>query len=239
MKSKDHLGIPSGFRTGPIADNFDPFQTLDEFCDRTAEYIRKHDGSKPFLVYVPLASPHTPIIPTKEWQGKNELGAYGDFVMQTDAGVGRILDALDEKGYAENTIVIFTADNGCSRAANITDMQKKGHFPSHVYRGSKADIWEGGHRVPHLVRWPAQIKAGSKSDRLTVLGDIVATMADILEADLPSDAAEDSVSFYPALQGKEKDPKGLHRGIINHSISGQFAIRTLKWKLIFAPGSAG
>jgi arylsulfatase A-like enzyme len=225
-------------RLGWIADNFDPYTTMDEFCDRTADYILKDDGSKPFFVYVPLTSPHTPIIPTEEWKGKSGIGLYGDFVMQTDAGVGRILKALDDKGYTKNTIVVFTSDNGCSKAANFPQLDAEGHHPNGIYRGSKADVWEGGHRVPHIIRWPAQIKAGTEADRVTVLGDIVATMADIVGAEIPENAAEDSVSFYPSLRG-ENDPAALHKGIINHSLDGEFAIRTKKWKLIFAPGSAG
>ncbi|MGB0369970.1 MAG: sulfatase family protein [Opitutales bacterium] len=230
--------VPSKMRSGPIADNFDPFQTLDEFCDRTAQFIRKQDGSQPFFVYVPLTSPHTPILPTSEWKGKSGIGDYADFVMQTDAGVGRILDALDEKGFAENTIVIFTADNGCSRTANFKNLESHGHKANGIYRGSKSDLWDGGHRVPHLVRWPARIKAGSTTDRLTVLGDIVDTMADIVGTEIPDNAAEDSLSFYPALIGK-KDPSKEHEAIIHHSFSGEFAIRQGDWKLMFVAGSGG
>ncbi len=235
---RNDLKITTTFRPGWIGDDFDPFQTLDEFCDRAAAYIRAADGSKPFCLYVPLTSPHTPIIPTSEWKGKSGLNDYGDFVMQTDAGVGRILQALKDKGFEENTLVIFTADNGCSPRAEIGELQKMGHSPNHIYRGTKADIWEGGHRVPHLMQWPARIKAGSQTDRLTVLGDIVATVADILDAEIPDTDAEDSMSFYDVLQGKD-DPAKKHAAIIHHSVSGQFAIRSNQWKLIFCPGSGG
>ncbi|MEM9399718.1 MAG: arylsulfatase [Verrucomicrobiota bacterium] len=237
-KSKTDLGIKGLFRTGPIADNFDPFQTLDEFCNRSADYIRNWDGKKPFALYVPVTSPHTPIIPTNEWKGKSGIGDFGDFVMQTDAGVGRIMKAIEERGVADNTIVIFTSDNGCSPQADFEALEAKGHFANHIYRGAKADIWEGGHRVPHIIRWPAKIKPGSSTDRLTVLGDIVATMADIIGAELPDDAAEDSVSFLPAILG-QSDPAKEHKAIINHSVQGVFAVRTPEWKLIFGPGSGG
>ena len=236
--SRSELKINSTFRTGPKADNFDPFTTMDTFCDRSAEFIRKQDGSKPFALYVPLTSPHTPILPTGGWKGKSGMGDYADFVMQTDAGVGRILDALDEKGFAKNTIVIFTADNGCSKTANFNNLESHGHLANHIYRGSKSDIWEGGHRVPHLLRWPAKVKAGSKTDRLTVLGDVVATMADIIGVDLKDDEGVDSMSFYPALLGKSDSSKE-HRAIVNHSINGTFAIRTKEWKLAFCAGSGG
>jgi len=231
--------IPSygKMRKGPIADNFDPMQTLDEFCNRAADYILKADPEKPFCLYVPLTSPHTPIYPTEEWQGKSGLNAYGDFCMQTDAGVGRILDALDERGIAENTIIIFTADNGCSRVANIKEMQAKDHYPSYIYRGSKADLWEGGLRVPHLVRWPDAIAAGSRTDRLTLLGDIFATVAEILAVDLPDNAGEDSFSYLSALKGEEGADNRDH--IVGHSVSGLFSIRKGKWKLLYCAGSGG
>ena len=224
-------------RLGWLADDFDPVQTLEEFFNRSAEFIRKSDSKQPFFLYVPLTSPHTPIIPTEKWVGKG-ITPYADFCMQTDAGVGRILKALDDKGIAENTIVIFTTDNGCSPAANIKELESKGHYPNYPFRGAKADIWDGGHRVPHVVRWPAVIKPGSKSDRVTVLGDIVATMADILDVRLPDDAAEDSVSFYSTLKG-QTESSDVHEGIVHHSIDGNFAIRSGDWKLIFCPGSGG
>ncbi len=231
-KSMRDFGFKSAFRAGPVADNFNPWTTLDEFRDRSVDYIRKWDGKKPFALYVPLTSPHTPIIPTSNWKGKSGLNDYGDFVMQTDAVVGAILDAVDQCGVAENTIVIFTADNGCSGSAKPEELAEKGHNVSHIYRGLKAGIHEGGHRVPHIVRWPAKVKAGSSTDRLTVLGDIVATLADITGVEIPDHAAEDSLSFYPALLGKT-DPAKEHEAIINHSHRGQFAVRTKEWKLIF------
>jgi arylsulfatase A len=236
--SKKDVGINSAFRSGWIADNFDPHNTLDEFCDRAAHYIQKVDEKKPFCLYVPLTSPHTPIIPTKRWQGKSGIGDYGDFCMQTDAGVGKILKALDEKGIADNTIVIFTTDNGCSPAADIKNLQKHGHYPNGIYRGTKADIWEGGHRVPHIVRWPAQVKPGTQTSRLTVLGDIVATMADICEVPLADHSAEDSVSYHQVLKGVTIDSE-QHKAVVHHSVSGQFSIRRGDWKLIFCAGSGG
>jgi len=237
-KNATHFGIKKGFRPGWIADNFNPWTTLDEFRDRGADYVRTWDGKKPFALYVALTSPHTPIIPSEAWKGKSGLGDYGDFVMQTDAVVGAILEAIDARGIADNTIVVFAADNGCSPAAGVEALASKGHKVSHIYRGTKADIFEGGHRVPHIVLWPGKIKPGSTTDRLTVLGDIVATMADVIGVELPTDAAEDSRSFYPALLG-ESDPKKEHAAIINHSVAGIFAVRTREWKLAFCPGSGG
>lgn len=236
--TQDSLGLPSWIRDGLKADNFDHTTTLDEFCDRSADYIRNWDGEKPFALFIPLASPHTPILPTDKLKGKSGIGDYGDFIMQQDAGIGRILDAIDARGIADNTIVVFTADNGISKAADLDKLRKAGHEGTYIYRGSKSDIWEGGHRVPHLVRWPAKIEAGSRTNRLTVLGDIFATMADIIGADIPDNAAEDSRSFLPELIGKS-DPSKQHKAIINHSLFGTFAIRTPEWKLIFGGGSGG
>lgn len=156
--------------------------------------------------------------------------------MQTDATVGSIMDALEKNGFADNTLVIFTSDNGCSKSADIPALQEKGHYVSAQYRGSKADLWEGGHRVPFMVRWPGQVKAGSTSDQLICLVDVFATVSDITAEKAP-DMAEDSVSFLPALLG---DPiLSTRKGVIHHSISGRFAYREGKWKLLLSRGSGG
>ena len=176
-------------------------------------------------------------MPTKEWQGKSGLGDYGDFVMQTDAGFGQILAALDRNGLSENTVVIFTSDNGCSKAANIKGLQKKGHFPSANLRGSKADLWEGGHRVPFVVRWPGVVEAGSRSEQVICLTDLMATCAEILDVPVPAGSGEDSVSFLPAIKGKPI--VSTRKGVIHHSISGLFGYRQGQWKLLLARGSGG
>ena len=234
-------GSAASIRSGWLGHNFDPVQTLEEFFDRSADYIvdaAEDAGKKPFFLYVPLTAPHTPIYPIDEFRGRSGLNTYGDFVMQIDAGVGRIMEAVEQAGIRENTLILYTADNGTSPKADFEVLAEKGHFPSGIYRGQKADIWEGGHRMPHILSWPAVIPPGTQTDRLTVLGDIVATMADILDADLPANAAEDSLSFLPVLQGRT-DPTKEHAAIVNHAFDGQFAIRTRDWKLIFCPGSGG
>ncbi|MGJ8656620.1 MAG: sulfatase family protein [Akkermansiaceae bacterium] len=212
-------------------------QVLGEIGRKTVEYIAKQDATKPFFIYVPLTSPHTPIIPSKEWKGKSGLGTYGDFLMETDHVIGEIMSAVDATGFAENTVVIMTADNGCSPAAKIPALQKKGHFPSAQYRGNKADIYEGGHRVPFIVRWPKLVKAGSQSDELICLTDLMATCADLAGASLPGNAGEDSVSFGPALKGEKI--VSSRKGVVHHSISGHFSYRQGKWKLLLAKGSGG
>ena len=148
---------------------------------RSIAYIKeKAKTDKPFFLYIPLPSPHTPILPTKEFQGKSGINPYGDFVMQVDWTAGQIVKAIDDAGIADNTIIIFTADNGCSPAAKIGELKAKGHDPHPGLRGHKADIWEGGHRVPFIVRWPAHIKAGQTNNQLVGVTDLLATVADIL-----------------------------------------------------------
>ncbi|MGD7651703.1 MAG: sulfatase family protein [Verrucomicrobiales bacterium] len=219
------------------ADGFEKDQVLPGIGRKTVDFIRQQDGSKPFFVYVPLTSPHTPIVPTDEWKGKSGLGSYGDFMMQTDHVIGEILKAVDDSKFAKNTLVIVTSDNGCSKAAKIDRLQAQGHYPSAHLRGSKADLWDGGHRVPFIVRWPEAVKAGTKSDQTICLTDLMATCADLTGASVPENAGEDSVSFAPALKGEPI--VSTRKGVIHHSISGHFGYRQGKWKLLLARGSGG
>ena len=210
---------------------------MPEIGRKTVEYIRQQDGSTPFFIYVPLTSPHTPIIPNDEWKGKSGLGIYGDFMMETDDIVGQIMRAVDASEFAKNTIVIVTADNGCSPAAKISKLHEQGHFPSAQFRGNKADIYEGGHRVPFIVRWPEGVKPGSSNDELICLTDLLATSAELSGATVPDDAGEDSVSFAPALKGQPI--VSTRKGVVHHSISGHFSYRQGKWKLLLSQGSGG
>jgi arylsulfatase A-like enzyme len=228
-------------RKGPAAPGFHTSQVLPAITRKAVEHIgqRAADAKRgqPFFLYFPLNAPHTPIAPTPEWQGRSGLNPYADFVMQTDATVGAVLDALDRHGLAKDTLVILTSDNGCSPNADYPELLGHGHNPSHVFRGHKADIYDGGHRVPFLVRWPGRVKAGGSSDQLLCLTDLFATCADILGRKLPASAAEDSVSFLPALLGKDTGP--LREAVVHHSINGSFAIRQGNWKLELCPGSGG
>jgi arylsulfatase A-like enzyme len=157
--------------------------------------------------------------------------------MQVDASVGEVLKALEAGGLAKSTLVIFTSDNGCSPAANFAELARKGHHPSYHFRGHKADVYDGGHRIPFLVRWPGKVRPRSTCDRLTCLTDLLATCADVLGARLPDGAGEDSVSILPALLGKDKRPP--RESAIHHSVDGSFAIRQGRWKLALCPGSGG
>lgn len=228
-------------RKGPAAPGFDAADVLPTLTRKAVEYIDQRSaaahGGTPFFLYLPLASPHTPIVPNPPWQGASGLNAYGDFVIETDWSIGQVVKALDKHGLAENTLLIVTSDNGCSPQARYEELLPKGHNPSYVFRGHKADIYDGGHRVPFIVRWPAKVKAGARSDRLVCLTDLLATCAELLGARLPDDAAEDSVSFVPALLGRADQPP--REAVVHHSIDGSFAIRQGKWILAFCPGSGG
>jgi arylsulfatase A-like enzyme len=230
--------MKSVFENDRVTQTIEPVDILPALVKRSTEHIATRARARePFFLYLPLNSPHTPIVPSKPWQGKSGLGDYGDFVMETDWAVGEVLAALDRAGVADNTLVIFTSDNGCSPAARVGALEAQGHFASARFRGYKADIWEGGHRVPFLVRWPSQIKAGSQSAQLICLTDLMATCADLLGARLPDHAAEDSVSMLPILLGKETATP--RPAVVHHSISGRFAIRQSQWKLELCPGSGG
>jgi len=221
-----------------VTQLLEPIDMLPTLTAKATAYIQERSKSgQPFFLYLPLNSPHTPIVPSKEWQGKSGLGDYADYVMQTDATVGAVLDALDTTGAAANTLVFFTSDNGCSPAAKVDALGKKGHFPSAQFRGYKADIWDGGHRVAFLVRWPGKVKPGSQSAQLICHTDLMATCADIVGAKLPPNAGEDSVSILPALLGTDKGP--LREAVVHHSVSGRFAIRQGQWKLELCAGSGG
>ncbi len=228
-------------RKGPAAPEFEAEQVLPRCTEKAVAYIagraEQAQQGRPFFLYVPLASPHTPIAPNQPFQGKSGLNAYGDFVMETDAAIGEILKALEKHGLADNTLVIATSDNGCSPQANFPELQAKGHEPSYVFRGHKADLFDGGHRIPFVARWPDRIKPGSKSDQTICLTDLFATCADLLGANVPPNAAEDSVSIWPALRGVDRQP--LREAVVHHSVNGSFSIRQGKWKLLFCSGSGG
>lgn len=230
-----------GGREGLTAKGFKAEEVLPVVTRKVVEYIDQNSaqskGGKPFFIYMPLNSPHTPIVPTIEWQGKSGLTDYADFVMETDWAVGEVMKALERNGVVENTLVMFTSDNGCSPAAGINKLEEMGHHPNYIFRGHKADIWDGGHRIPFICRWPAKIKAGTKSDQLTCLTDLMATSAEIAGAKLPDTAGEDSVSILPALFGTAT--QSLREAVVHHSINGSFSIRQGKWKLELCPGSGG
>jgi arylsulfatase A-like enzyme len=235
-------GRPGGkTRLGPAAPEFEVEQVLPALAKETIRIIDSRaaaaKGGQPFFIYLPFASPHTPIAPAEEWRDKSGLNRYADFVMQTDHAIGQIVDAIDKAGLRENTLIIVTSDNGCSPQAKFDELIAKGHNPSYVFRGTKADIFEGGHHIPFLVRWPARVKAGTKTDQTVWLGDFLATCAEIVGARLPENAGEDSVSLLSILESRATGP--IHEAVVHHSINGSFAIRQGDWKLAVCPDSGG
>jgi arylsulfatase A len=237
-KTTVDTGDQSWWREGLTSDDFVHEQVLPEIMRRTVSFINENaNGDQPFFVYMPLNAPHTPILPTEKFQGKSGLeNPYGDFVIMVDWVVGQVMNALDEQGIAENTVLIFTSDNGCSPEADFEQLETKGHDPSYVFRGHKADIFEGGHHVPYVVRWPAKVKPG-KTEQLICTTDLFATVADIIGKDFPDNVAEDSYSFLPALN-IDSDSE-TRKSIVHHSVNGSFAYRKGDWKVIFCPGSGG
>ena len=234
MSDRENGGMT---RKGPTAEGFEATDVLPTLAGVASGWIGTQAKQKrPFFLYLPLNAPHTPINPLPEWKGKSGLNAYGDFVMQVDAALGTVLAALDEAGVARDTVVILTSDNGCSPEAKFDELRAKGHDPSAGFRGHKADIFEGGHRVPFIVSWPGKVKPGTSSADIVCLTDFMATAAEIVGAKIPANAAEDSISFLPALMGKD-GPK--RTALVSHSINGSFAIREGNMKLALCAGSGG
>ncbi|WP_081886148.1 arylsulfatase [Haloferula sp. BvORR071] len=227
-------------RPGPAAKDFEAENCLPDFASEARNFIKSAaaDKEKPFFLYLPLTSPHTPVVPTAQWKGKSGIGSYGDFLMETDWVVGEVLAELDAAGIAKDTLLIFTSDNGFAPAAKLADQLKHGHKPLGDLRGTKADIWEGGHRTPFIVRWPGQVKPASTCATTICTTDFFATAADVLgkASSIPADTAEDSFSLMPLLKG---EPTYSRPFTIHHSINGSFAIRQGDWKLCLCPDSGG
>ncbi|MDG2126651.1 MAG: arylsulfatase [Fuerstiella sp.] len=232
-------GIMVGVSAGPAVADWDFRAVLAEYSKRCSRYIRKRENQeRPFFLYVPLPSPHTPIAPHDNFRGISKVSEYADFLMQTDSTIGALMSALNDAQQADNTVVIFTCDNGTSPQAKFAELDAAGVRLNEHWRGWKADAYEGGHRVPFTVRWPGQIEPRTRCAQTITLADIMATCADVVGHDLPPDAGEDSVSLLPTLRGQESsDP--LHDVVVHHSISGHFAVRSGKWKLLFCRGSGG
>ena len=225
------------WRKGPIGNDFNHQEVLPNLTKHAVDYIKQQSATgNPFFLYMALPSPHTPILPAKEYLGKTGTNAYGDFVLMTDDMIGKILQALKHAGVENNTLVIFTSDNGCSPMADFTELKKAGHNPSYIFRGAKADIFEGGHHIPFIVKWPGKVKAGTVNNETICLTDFMATCASLVNQKLPDNAGEDSYDLMPLLTG---NGKYLRTRTIHHSIDGNFSIRQGQWKLEFCAGSGG
>jgi arylsulfatase A len=224
-------------RLGPAAPDFDPTNVLPKLTEKATGYIdRRGKDHKPFFLYLALPSPHTPLVPEKRWQGKSGMGPYGDYVMETDWSVGQVMRAIQQADLQESTIVMLASDNGCAPYINAAGMEKYGHYASAWFRGYKSDIWDGGHRIPYIVRWPGIVRPGSTCMQTVELTDLTATVADILGVHLPPNAGVDSVSLLPLFKGAHRS---VHPYNVYQSINGDFAIQEGKWKLELCAGSGG
>lgn len=224
-------GLTQPSKPGWVVKDYCQDSVLAILTQNAGNWIEAH-ADKPFFVYFPLPSPHSPIVPSANFRGKSGLNEHGDYCMETDWVVGQVLKKLDELGIAENTLVIFTADNGTSPKANFKEMQAKGHYPSLIYRGMKGTLWEGGHRMPFVARWPSQTKAGAVCNDPICTTDLFATVADWFDVKINDNTAEDSYSFLPVLLNK-KLKGGQDRMIVHHSDLGYFAVRRGKWKVMY------
>ncbi|MCA9024204.1 MAG: arylsulfatase [Planctomycetaceae bacterium] len=245
------MEFPRFLRQGERSPDLDMVGVLDELASQAIVFIEQQAKSDdPFFLYVPLTAPHKPVWPHPRFVGKTNLGPYGDFVMQVDATVGDIMFAMEDAGVADETLVIFTSDNGsfmyrtddADAVDHVSDPTQQRYTSAHhtangPYRGTKADIWEAGHRVPFFARWPGTIEPASRCDLTICLTDLFATAAEIVNVTPESDAGPDSFSILSLLEGADRSSP--RAPVIHHSGNGMFAIRDGQWKLVLGNGSGG
>jgi len=225
------------WRAGRIAKGFDFYEVLPNFINKASDFISRHANDKdPFFLYVPLAAPHSPWVPKDSYEDTSGAGEYGDFVKMVDAEVGRLLRSIEDSGISENTMVVFTSDNGPFWKPDF--IERFEHRSASHYRGMKADIHEGGHRIPFVVRWPGMVEAGSQSGVTTTLTNLITTCADIVGVTLDDKTGEDSESILPVLLEGDHAKVEI-TPVVHHSSKGLFAIRKGPWKLIEGRGSGG
>ena len=241
--------FPAYTRAGQMTKDFDHRQAQDHFTDKALDFIAHSvKQEKPFLLYFPLTAPHQPVLPAERFVGKSGKGPYGDMILQVDWTVGQIMATIEEAGIEENTVVIFTSDNGSymkdlgrAEIDHIQDSTIQGyvqnsHRPNYVWRGTKADIYEAGHRVPFIVKWPKVVLPEITTHHLVGTNDILATLADIVNVELKPFQGQDSRSFYQTLLDHTTAPRTT---LVHHSSNGTFALREGSWKMIFSDGSGG
>ena len=232
----DKDGSGAFWREGSMMPGFDFERVLPTVTDKAIEIIDRRAGrDQPFFLYFPVPAPHTPWLPLPEYRGKSRAGAYGDYVVETDAMIGKVIAALEDKGVLDDTILIFASDNGAYWKER--DIDRYPHRANADWRGMKADIWEAGHRIPCIVRWTGHVAPGSVSNEVGSLTDFMATIAAALHLPLPDDAAEDSFNLLPALE--QRNSKPIRQTIIDESNDGMMSIREGSWKLELGLGSGG
>jgi arylsulfatase A len=221
-------------RSGPSVKDWDFWAVMPKLTEKAVAWIGEQKKNEPFFLYFPFTSPHAPIVPAKEFVGKSKANGYGDFVVQTDDTVGRVLQALKDHGFADNTLVLFTSDNGPEHYA-YARLKNYEHRSMGPLRGLKRDIWEGGHRVPLVVRWPGVVPAGKVSDGLISQIDIYATIAAIIGAEIPAGAAEDSYNQLALLQAAGPSARDT---LVRNTYANGYAIRQGDWVLVAAKTGA-
>jgi len=249
--SQKQQSFPAYLRSGPVGPNFSFIDSLDHLTKKATDFVTtRAKGDKPFFLYFPLTAPHKPVMPAKRFQGKSKRGPYGDFVMQVDWTIGQVVQAVEKAGCRDNTLIIVTSDNASfmhrldkpDDVGHVADETKQAykassHTANFVFRGTKTDIYEGGHHVPYIASWPARIKPDTICNTTICLTDFMATAAAVARADVPKGAAPDSFDTLPLmLGGTWKTPRPP---VVHHSANGTFAIRQGKWKLILSTGSGG
>ena len=225
------------WREGAQIPGFQMEEVLPTLTTKAVNLIggRAKKAGQPFFLYLAMTGPHTPWVPQARYRGRSQAGLYGDFVAQVDDALGSILQALEQAGLTRNTLVIFTSDNGADWKEG--DKAQYAHRANAAWRGEKADAWEGGHRIPFLVRWPGRIPAGAVSDELGCLTDLMATVSELVGTGLQDNEGEDSCSLLPALLNRKHGP--IREAVVHHSVDGVFSIRKGEWKLILGLGSGG
>jgi len=230
---------PAYYRGGACAPGFQHETTLLELTMRAEGFINRHVRERPddpFFLYFPTSSPHTPHVARAPFRGQSQAGPYGDFVVEHDWSIGRILNTLDRHGLSDNTLVYVTSDNGChSGPPRLWEDYQ--HRANYHFRGQKSDAWDGGHRIPLLVRWPGQVKAGAVCEQTVCLTDLLHTSAAMCDHQLAGNEGEDSYNLLPYLRGDTS--RTIREATVHHSINGDFAIRQGPWKLVLCRGSGG
>jgi arylsulfatase A-like enzyme len=229
-------------RPGLIAPDFRMEEIDLIFLEKSRQFLEQHvrdTPDKPFFLFHSAQAVHLPSFAAPEYKGKSSAGPHGDFILELDDVVGQLMQTLEKLGVADNTIVIFTSDNGPETTSVVHMRRDHNHDGARPWRGVKRDNWEGGHRVPFIVRWPSRFAAGTTCEQLTCLTDIMATVADIVGVDLPDNAAEDSFSMLPAWQENITAP--IRPYLLHQAFGGErtLAIRHQNWKFIDHPGSGG
>jgi len=222
---------------GPAAPGWKFENILPALVEKADDFIDRCAGSRqPFFLYLPLTTPHEPLAPSDQFKGRSGINAVGDLIMETDWALGQVMEALKTTGVADNTLLIFTSDNGHCVYTGLEPFKKAGHRVSGPFRGYKFDAWDGGHRLPLVVRWPGVVKPDSRCGQVVSLNDLMATCAGITAAKIPANAGEDSFSFLPLLRGENRP---IRESVVCHSGKGLFSIQRGDWKLIVGLGPVG